>query len=61
MRCESCGWSFVMKDKFSYQCSGFVNGKICDNRYRCRGAILAVRRGSDSNTASAMRAFVRCP
>ena len=36
MRCESCGSSFVMKDKYSYQCSGFVNGKICDNGYRVR-------------------------
>ena len=36
MRCEVCGSSFVMKDKHSYQCSGFVNGKICDNGHRVR-------------------------
>jgi site-specific DNA recombinase len=43
MRCESCGSSFVMKDKHSYQCSGFVNGRICDNGYRVRRDLLEDR------------------
>ena len=43
MRCESCGSSFVMKDKYSYQCSGFVNGRICDNGYRVRRHLLEDR------------------
>ena len=43
MRYESCGSSFVMKDKFSYQCSGYVNGKICDNRLGVRRELFQER------------------
>jgi len=32
-----------MKDKHSYQCSGFVNGRICDNGYRVRRDLLEDR------------------
>ena len=40
MRYESCGSSFVMKNKFSYQRGGYVNGKICDNRLGVRRELL---------------------
>lgn len=43
MRCEVCGSSFVMKDKFSYQCAGFVNGRICGNNLRVRRDVLEDR------------------
>jgi hypothetical protein len=61
MRCESCGSSFVMKNKFSYQCSGFVNGKICDNgdgvrRDYLQDKLLA-RIGSDLLSDEAIERF----
>jgi len=43
MRYESCGSSFVMKNKFSYQRGGYVNGKICDNRLGVRRELLQWR------------------
>jgi hypothetical protein len=43
IKCEKCGSSFVMKDKYSYQCAGYVNGKICDNSYRVRRDLLEDR------------------
>jgi site-specific DNA recombinase len=43
MKCEACGSSFVMKNKHSYQCSGYVNGKICTNRYAVRRGLLQDR------------------
>lgn len=43
MKCERCGSSFVMKDKYSYQCAGFVNGRVCDNTLRVRRDVLEDR------------------
>lgn len=43
MRCEQCGSSFVMKDKHSYACSGFVSGHACSNSYRVRRDLLEDR------------------
>ena len=40
MRCEACGSSFVVQDKQTYQCSGFVNGRICGNSYRVRRDVV---------------------
>ena len=40
MRCEACGSSFVVQDKQTYQCSGFVNGWICGNSYRVRRDVV---------------------
>jgi site-specific DNA recombinase len=43
MKCEACGSSFVMKDRFSYQCAGFVNGRVCGNGLRVRREVLEDR------------------
>jgi hypothetical protein len=43
MKCEACGSSFVMKNKHSYYCSGYVNGKICINHYGVRRELLQDR------------------
>jgi hypothetical protein len=32
-----------MKNQFSYQCSGYVNGKICDNAWACGRELLHER------------------
>ena len=42
MRCE-CGSSFVMKDKVSYACAGYVSGHTCDNSQRVQRSLLEDR------------------
>jgi site-specific DNA recombinase len=40
IQCESCGSNLVMSDRTHYQCSGFINGRICDNNIRVKRTLL---------------------
>lgn len=43
IRCEERGSSFVMKDKHSYSCAGYVGGQAGSNSYRVRHDLLEDR------------------
>ena len=36
MKCDVCGTSYVVADRYSYICSGYINGRICTNGHRAR-------------------------
>ena len=36
MKCDVCGSSYVVADRYSYICSGYINGRICTNGHRAR-------------------------
>ena len=36
MKCDVCGSSYVIADRYSYICSGYVHGRICTNNRRAR-------------------------
>ena len=43
LRCECCGSRFIMSDKRAYSCSGYVNGRTCDNDRRVSRKIVESR------------------
>ena len=36
LKCDRCGSSYVVADRYSYVCSGYINGRICTNNLRAR-------------------------
>jgi DNA invertase Pin-like site-specific DNA recombinase len=54
IKCEVCGSNLVMADRRSYQCSGYLNGRICTNDVRVRRDVLESRL-----TASIQRDLLR--
>lgn len=43
LKCECCGSSFTMADTRSYQCAGYLNGRICQNGRRVSRRIVEDR------------------
>lgn len=43
IKCEVCGSGFVMTNAVSYACSGYVNGRTCDNHLRVRREVIEDR------------------
>lgn len=40
VKCEVCGSNIVMRDRRSYACSGYLNGRICTNSVHCKRELL---------------------
>jgi site-specific DNA recombinase len=49
LKCDRCGSSYVVADRYSYVCSGYINGRICTNSRRAR------RRGLDDLLLGAIK------
>ncbi|MBN8279058.1 MAG: recombinase family protein [Gammaproteobacteria bacterium] len=43
IRCECCGSTFIMTNARAYGCSGYVNGRACQNNIRVRRDVLEDR------------------